>query len=152
MTITDYPSSERAQEELSLFGYFLRCFKKYATFKDRARRKEYWGFVLFMSLSSVPPLFLSFISLLCRPLSEDLLLFWAFTSICFFYALQLTFIFPYLAVLVRRLHDRNISGWGVLIAFIPIVGGIYMLVITCTEGTAGENRFGVNPKTSLKNL
>jgi uncharacterized membrane protein YhaH (DUF805 family) len=156
MTITNCPSSESPEEDLSLFGYFLKCFKKYATFKGRARRKEYWGFVLFIYLFSWSiSLFLSLIiiinMLLENVMIEVLYMFGPALAILF-WLLLLASIPPYLAVLVRRLHDHNISGWGVLITFIPIVGGIYMLVITCTRGTAGENRFGSDPKALLKNL
>jgi len=61
---------------------------------------------------------------------------------------------PGLAVSVRRLHDIGKSGWMVLISLIPIVGGIWLLVLTVTEGTFGENQYGPNPKevTSENNL
>jgi uncharacterized membrane protein YhaH (DUF805 family) len=47
---------------------------------------------------------------------------------------------------VRRLHDTDRSGWWILIALIPIIGGIWLLVLMILEGTAGENKFGPSPK------
>jgi uncharacterized membrane protein YhaH (DUF805 family) len=56
-----------------------------------------------------------------------------------------TFI-PNLAVTVRRLHDQDKSGWWILIALIPIIGGIWLLILYFVEGTRGPNRFGPDPK------
>ena len=52
----------------------------------------------------------------------------------------------YLAVHVKRWHDRNKSGWWVLIGFIPIIGFVWTM-IECgfLKGTEGENRFGPDP-------
>lgn len=53
---------------------------------------------------------------------------------------------PNLAVSVRRLHDVGKSGWFLLIAFIPIIGAIWLIVLDCTDGQVGENKWGSNPK------
>ena len=47
---------------------------------------------------------------------------------------------------VRRFHDQDKSGWFVLLGFIPIVGGLIVLVFMLLEGTKGPNRFGPDPK------
>jgi uncharacterized membrane protein YhaH (DUF805 family) len=48
-----------------------------------------------------------------------------------------------LAVQVKRWHDRNKSGWWVLVGFIPYIGGIWQIIeCGCLRGTEGENRFG----------
>ena len=48
-----------------------------------------------------------------------------------------------LAVQVKRWHDRDKSGWWVLIGFIPYIGGIWQLIeCGCLRGTEGSNRFG----------
>jgi uncharacterized membrane protein YhaH (DUF805 family) len=62
------------------------------------------------------------------------------------YALA-TFI-PNLAVTVRRLHDQDKSGWWILIALIPFIGGIWLLILYFVDGTSGPNRFGPDPKAS----
>lgn len=53
---------------------------------------------------------------------------------------------PSLAVVVRRLHDTGRSGWWFLIAFVPLVGGIILLVFMCSEGAREANEYGADPK------
>ena len=52
---------------------------------------------------------------------------------------------PGLAVSIRRLHDRDKSGWWVLLAFIPLIGAIILLIWFIMRGTQGPNRFGPDP-------
>ena len=55
-----------------------------------------------------------------------------------------------LAVTVKRWHDRDKSGWMVLISFIPLIGMIWTFVeCGCLDGTPGPNRFGESPKTPV---
>jgi len=51
-----------------------------------------------------------------------------------------------LAVAVKRWHDRGKSGWWVLIAAVPVVGGLWYL-IECgfLTGTTGANAYGPDP-------
>jgi uncharacterized membrane protein YhaH (DUF805 family) len=58
----------------------------------------------------------------------------------------LAILIPSIAVQIRRFHDQDKSGWFVLLAFIPFVGGLIVLVFMCLEGTRGANRFGADPK------
>jgi uncharacterized membrane protein YhaH (DUF805 family) len=60
--------------------------------------------------------------------------------------LYLLLFIPTLAVQVRRFHDQDLSGWFVLLAFVPYLGGLIMLIFMCIDGTAGPNRFGPDPK------
>lgn len=55
-------------------------------------------------------------------------------------------IWPSLAIGIKRWHDRDKSGWWVLIALVPIIGGLWYL-IECgfLEGTKGPNKFGPDP-------
>ncbi|MFY7960951.1 MAG: DUF805 domain-containing protein, partial [Elsteraceae bacterium] len=53
---------------------------------------------------------------------------------------------PTLAVLVRRLHDTNRSGWWFLLAFLPVIGQIWLFVLLVLDSHPGDNRFGPNPK------
>lgn len=53
---------------------------------------------------------------------------------------------PGLAVGVRRLHDTGKSGWWMFIALVPLVGGIWLLVLMATEGQPQPNEYGQNPK------
>jgi uncharacterized membrane protein YhaH (DUF805 family) len=65
---------------------------------------------------------------------------------------SLAAIYPSICVSIRRWHDRDKSGWWVLIAFVPIIGAIWSLV-ECgfLKGTDGDNRFGPDPLTSGAN-
>jgi len=58
----------------------------------------------------------------------------------------LAIILPALSVTVRRLHDRDRSGWWYWLLLIPLVGAIWLLVWFCSGGTQGDNRFGPDPK------
>ena len=117
--------------------WYIKCFKQYADFKGRARRKEYWLFTLFNIL------------VLTALLVLDYVIGWADDTLGFgvLYALYAIMAFiPSLAVCIRRLHDIGKSGWNYLFVLIPIVGAILMIVWFCTAGDAGENRFGDDPK------
>src|SRR5580698_2784092 len=63
------------------------------------------------------------------------------------YLLILALIWPALAIQVKRWHDRDKSGWWVLIAFVPLIGAIWVL-IECgiLDGTPGPNKYGPSPK------
>ena len=118
-------------------NWYLQVLKKYAEFNGRARRKEYWIFALFNAI------FLILAAIIDNGVGTTMagLPYGLFYSV---YALGV--IIPSLAVGVRRLHDTGKSGWFLLIALIPIVGGIWLIVLFCTEGVAGQNEYGANPK------
>jgi uncharacterized membrane protein YhaH (DUF805 family) len=63
------------------------------------------------------------------------------------YLLILALVWPALAIQVKRWHDRDKSGWWVLIALIPIIGFFWVL-IECgiLDGTPGPNKYGPSPK------
>lgn len=53
---------------------------------------------------------------------------------------------PSLVLSIKRFHDRDKSGWFVLISFIPVIGPIWLLVeLGFLRGSEGENRFGPDP-------
>lgn len=119
--------------------WYIDVLKKYTVFSGRARRKEFWMFFLFSAIISI---FLAVI---------DEFMGWQFEmdgeSLGFLSTLYyVAVIVPYLALIFRRLHDTERSGWWILIAFIPIVGVLVLLVFMILRGTAGENRYGPDPK------
>jgi len=58
----------------------------------------------------------------------------------------LLIIWPALAISVKRWHDRDKSGWWVLIAFVPLIGWLWALIETgFLEGTSGDNQYGSDP-------
>jgi uncharacterized membrane protein YhaH (DUF805 family) len=67
-----------------------------------------------------------------------------------FYSLfLLAFALPGCAVTVRRLHDVGKSGLWIFISLIPLIGGIWLLVLTVTDSQPGDNEYGPNPKMSV---
>jgi len=108
------------------------CFRKYAVFSGRASRSEYWFFALFYVLIFIP---LTIV---------DMIAFRGSANVFSTLALLILFL-PNLAVSVRRLHDIDMSGWFLLIEFIPLIGWIFMIVWGCQRGTDGPNRFGMGP-------
>ncbi|MFD9333199.1 DUF805 domain-containing protein [Streptomyces sp. NPDC060028] len=112
-------------------NYYTDVLKKYADFSGRARRQEYWMYTLF-TVGIVIVLAIIDFSLDTYPLFVGL------------YVLA-TFL-PSLAVTVRRLHDIGKSGWWYFIGAVPFIGGIWLLVLTATEGQAQPNEYGPSPK------
>lgn len=56
---------------------------------------------------------------------------------------QVALIYPAIAVTAKRWHDRDKSGWWILINFVPLIGGIWAFIENgCLRGTEGNNRFG----------
>jgi len=138
-------SALEPKENLSLFGYFQQCFGgNYANFKGRARRKEYWGFVLFSGLFTVV-LGLFSLAILVP------------TIVC-----GLALFLPSVAVTARRLHDigKPLAGWRALIvfgtsimSFIPyfslaafLIGIPFTIIWGYADGQPGTNKYGPNPK------
>jgi len=117
--------------------WYAAAFRKYAVFKGRARRKEYWMFVLFNLIFTFLAAFLDNI---CGTTFEDE----GFGACSTAYALFA--LLPSIAVTVRRLHDIGKSGWWLLIQLIPIIGNIWLLVLMTLDGTPGRNKYGPNPK------
>ncbi|MEI9933246.1 MAG: DUF805 domain-containing protein [Rhizomicrobium sp.] len=118
------------------------CFRKYVDFEGRAPRSEFWFFRLFVALSLLGVFLLMALVAGITPDNEG-----GIQGVLFgvlFLALILGTFLPDLAVTVRRLHDRDYSGWWILIAFVPF-GGLVLLIWFCTRGTEGENRFGPDP-------
>jgi len=109
----------------------------YANFNGRARRQEYWMFVLINFAIAIA---IGVISGILTGITESA----AFMTIYYLYAIGV--FIPSLAVAVRRLHDTNKSGWYYLVALIPIVGAIWLLVLFATEGDTGPNQYGPDPK------
>ena len=100
-------------------------------FDGRARRKEYWFFILF---NVIIALVLGFI--------DGLIGIQILSGIYF-----LAVLIPGIAVAIRRLHDTDRSRWWLLIAFVPLIGAIIVLVLMVLEGTPGGNKYGPNPRS-----
>ena len=111
--------------------WYFKVLTNYVGFQGRARRKEYWMFVLFNLIFSIIFAVIEVILGLAQYLT---------------YIYALAILLPSLAVAVRRLHDTGRSGWWLLISFVPIIGGIVLLVFECTDSDPNTNKYGTNPK------
>ena len=158
-------------------NWYIEVLKKYAVFNGRARRKEFWFFVLFNVLVSI---ILAVVDVLLGTYNEVT----GSGLLGLVYALAV--FIPYLAVTVRRLHDTNKSGWWLLmplstiilagisaVILIPMFGvaganetaggiaavflgiivlasNIVFLIFLVSDSTPGVNRFGNNPKNIME--
>jgi uncharacterized membrane protein YhaH (DUF805 family) len=104
-------------------NYYLNVWKNFANFSGRARRSEYWYFVLFNIIIAV---ILGQIAVLIE-----------FPWLVTIYYLAI--LIPSIAVGVRRMHDVGKSGWYLLIP-------IYSFILAVSEGTRGNNEYGLDPK------
>lgn len=127
--------------------------RKYASFSGRARRREYWLWQLFLFLISMLSMGLLLATLptgwdMADP---DAVVLMAQTGgstslVALLIGLaSLALILPTLAVSVRRLHDRDMSGWWLLLG-LTAVGGLVLFIFYLLDGTPGPNRHGADPK------
>ena len=121
-----------------MLEWMLLPLKRYADFSGRSRRKEYWMFVLGVFLGAIV------LSIVEGILGMSGMVGGVYGPLTTIFLLAV--IIPSIAVQVRRFHDQDKSGWMVLLAFIPILGGLAVLIFMCLEGTRGSNRFGPDPK------
>lgn len=143
-------------------NWYFEVLKKYAVFNGRARRKEYWYFILF-----------NFIISLIFALINEISIYIDFLSSVY----SVIILTPNVAVTVRRLHDTDHTGWWVLLIVIPAIGWvifyfiaqyylmldlfylgmmifsiisliswIILTIFTVQDSSPGENRYGPNPK------
>lgn len=144
-----------------MLDWAILPFKRYFDFQGRSRRMEYWSFALLIFV-----VYLVLLGIMMAggfslaAMSGDPAAAASATMGPVFYIgagllglFGLAIIIPSIAVVVRRLHDRDMSGWwylGMLVAaMIPFVGfiaSIAFLVLMFLPGTPGPNRFGPDPK------
>ena len=118
-------------------NWYLEVLKKYAVFSGRARRKEFWFFVLFNIIISIVLAVIDGVTGSFSPEAGMGLLGGIYT---------LAVLIPGRAVSVRRLHDTERSGWWLLIALVPLIGAIVLLVFMVQDSKPGQNQYGANPK------
>ena len=121
---------------MSLGEAVRSVYTNYARFDGRASRSEYWWYQIFLLLVGVAWLALGVLAIGARVsaffavLSLGVLVFW------------LASIIPSLAVLCRRLHDSDHSGWWFWITLIPYLGELILLIFMVLPSTPGYNRYG----------
>lgn len=152
-----------AGEFLTMLDYMFLPLKRYVQFEGRARRMEYWSFALFCmavyAVLLIPALVMGFSPMAMdaaemagsNPFAGVSVMAWLLIGLAVLFGLAV--LLPSIAVTVRRLHDRDMSGWwylGLTLAgMIPFVGwiaSIGLIVLMFLPGTPGPNRFGDDPK------
>ena len=154
-----------------MLEWMLMPLKRYAEFSGRSRRKEFWLFQLLNIIVTavfLGPIYRIMIGNMMSQMAAaqdgtysaaassgfqygDHPIAIAFGAIGVIWALFV--LIPGIAVTIRRLHDRDMSGWWylgfIVLSIIPLIGivaSIGFLVVMCLEGTKGTNRFGADPK------
>ena len=117
-------------------NWYLAALQKYVQFSGRARRKEYWFFVLFNMIISIV---LTAIDGVTGTLNAES----GMGLLSGIYALAV--LIPSIAVGFRRLHDTGRSAWWFLILLIPLIGIIVILVFLIQDSQE-ENEYGASPK------
>lgn len=118
-------------------NWYLDVLKKYVVFSGRARRAEYWWFILFNIIISLALGAIDGVTGTYSPEAGLGLLGGLYT---------LAVLLPSIAVTVRRLHDTGRSGWWFLIFLVPVIGAIVLLVFMVLDSKPGQNQYGENPK------
>lgn len=113
------------------FNYYIKVLKNYTTFTGRARRSEYWYFVLFNIIISMVLAFIDGAAGTSTLSGQGI--------IGGVYSLAV--LLPAIAVAIRRMHDVGKSGWFVLIPF-------YNLYLAVQDSELGTNQYGPNPKSN----
>jgi len=117
----------------------------YANFNGRASRQEYWMFFLFNMIFGIVAMIADNILGTVFTIGEgSYSVSMGYGWIYVLYMLAVTI--PGIAAGARRLHDVGKSGWMMLVAFIPLIGGIWLIVLTVTDSNPGENNYGPSPK------
>jgi len=115
---------------MNAMHWYIIVLKKYNVFTGRARRSEYWYFVLINLFNSF---LTSYMDITFGTFDEE-------TKLGYFnIAYAIIVLLPNIAVNIRRMHDVGKSGWYMLIP-------IYNIVLAVTPGVVGENQYGPDPK------
>lgn len=103
-------------------------YSRYADFSGRSTRPGYWWAYLWQLILIIP------IAILLSTAGT--------IGVLLYIVFAVTHIIPLLSVTVRRLHDGGTSAWGLLIPFIPIVGGIVMIYLLIRPSEYSHNKWG----------
>ena len=127
-------------------NYYLAVLRKYAVFRGRASRSEYWTFAGFNLVFGVIAFILDVMFKTSSTIQVDLVNFIVpvpgkisgFIGPVYVLAVFV----PFLAVTVRRLHDTGGSGWWCLVAGIPLLGTVLLVIPLTMPGGREENIYG----------
>jgi uncharacterized membrane protein YhaH (DUF805 family) len=128
-----------------LLKYFIRVLtRNYFKFSGRARRAEFWGYLVFFVVTLVG------LVVADAFISEAFFGVDTFGNSNFVPILSGLFyiytVIPGIALTVRRLHDQDMSGWLYLISFIPYIGMLIIFILMFFDSRAAPNKHGASPK------
>lgn len=113
------------------------CLRKYADFNGRARRSEYWWFVVFTAVVTTVASVAD--ARVGTPFGSTELIQGLAT---------LALLLPSLAVSVRRLHDVGQSGWSLLLIILPVLGALILIFVFFSRDSEPDNKYGLSPKAA----
>ena len=122
-------NKHNAEANYGILDWFKKDLRNYTNFSDRARRKEYWYFVLVQ------------MGLIIVAMILDAIIFNSETGL-FYIVVALGLFLPALAVTIRRLHDTSRSGWWFLLSILPLIGSIILLVFLASDTKLETNQWG----------
>ena len=122
-------NNHSAEANYGIMDWFKKGLRNYANFSGRARRKEYWYFVLVQ------------MGLVIIAMILDAIIFNSEIGL-FYIVVALGLFLPGLAVTIRRLHDTSRSGWWFLISILPLIGSIVLLVFLASDTKFETNQWG----------
>lgn len=123
------PNTSVAEENYSILQWFQKGLRNYVDFSGRARRKEYWYFVVVQSVLIILAMILDYMMF-----NSEMGIFYGLVGLGLF--------LPSLAVTIRRLHDTSRSGWWMFIQLIPLIGTILLLIWLASDTKPEMNRWG----------
>lgn len=141
----------------------LLPYQRYAQFRGRSQRAEYWWFTALFALACIMAGILSWVAGIDLPgllvqkgpiRSEQVFVNPVASAVVGIFALFcVASLIPSLAVSIRRLHDIERSGWwyvgNTIASALPVIGIIFKMIYIaymCRDGTIGPNRYGPDPK------
>jgi len=128
-------------------NWYFKAFRQYADFQTRARRKEFWMFMLFhLGIIFSLNLISKWIN---REFGQNTNFEWLSNVIALYIFLT---VIPSLAIIVRRLHDQNRNRFFVLLPLFPFFGGIAFIILMILPGTTGDNKYGPDPKRTQNEI
>ena len=122
-------NNHSAEANYGILDWFKKALRNYTNFSGRARRKEYWYFVLVQ------------MGLIIVAMILDAIIFNSETGL-FYIVVALGLFLRGLAVTIRRLHDTSRSGWWFLLSILPLIGSIILLVFLASDTKLETNQWG----------
>lgn len=118
-------------------------FSNYVNFSGRSGRSEYWYWVLFNMLAYIG---IFVIGLVLSLLFGEI---FGIVTMVAYVGFALAALIPSFAVMIRRFHDLDKSGWWWLVNFIPFVGALAFLYFMVQPSDEEDNRFGSVPEPGV---